>query len=128
MPDIEIHPDKIGGPTTDALDGLALEYRYSTGNHYRLSFGPAGVWFHLLGDVDEFPRGPLPYRARELRDRMYLVSWIVRPGIHVALVVDLDQSKIHVSAMMPPTQWEFFDIGEILAVEQADPALIDARA
>jgi len=45
------------------------------------------------------------------------VTWTVKPGIHVTLLLDLTERVIHVSAMMPPNQWEFFDIGRLLSVE-----------
>jgi hypothetical protein len=97
-------------PPSPALHNLVLDYEYSIGNSYRLSFDDNfGVTFQMLNDGSE-PRGPLPYLARELREGQYLVHWHVRQyGIHVALVVDLAEKKISVAALMPPGSWEFFD-------------------
>jgi pyridoxine 5'-phosphate synthase PdxJ len=41
---------------------------------------------------------------------------VKQAGIHVSLVIDLTQSRMDVSAMMPPNRWEFFDTGEITSV------------
>jgi MoaF N-terminal domain len=111
-------PDKIGGPSTRELDGTVIEYRYTTGHHYRMNFAAAGITFTQLDIPGGHTVGPIPYRARQLREDFFLVSWIIKPGIHVSLILDFEQLRIHVSAMMPPNQWEFFDIGELLHVDR----------
>lgn len=112
-------PDKISGPSTTELAGTVVEYRYSTGNHYRMEFDAESLSFDHL--VPAGPTiGPLPYRARRLRDDLFLVCWIIKPGVHVALIMDFASRQIHVTAMMPPNQWEFFDIAEVLYV-RPDP-------
>lgn len=126
------HEDMVGGELTTELAGSQFEYQYSTGNHYRITFVEAGVRFEMLeGANGEAPPppidphgnpvdvlAPLPYRARKLRDDLFLVHWILRPGIHVSLVLDLGQQRVHVAAMMPPNQWEFFDVAEMIAVSR----------
>ncbi|TWV33802.1 hypothetical protein FRZ03_29315 [Streptomyces misionensis] len=109
--------DKIGGPSTTELDGMSVEYVYSTGNHYRMEFGADTLTFRLLAGSAPPHTVTLPYRARLIRSGLYLVTWTVKPGIHVTLLLDLAERTIHVSAMMPPNQWEFFDIGRLLSVE-----------
>lgn len=112
--------DKIGGPSTTELEGVVVEYRYSTGNHYRMEFAAETLTFDHV-----FPAGPtigpLPYRGRTLRDDQFLVSWIIKPGVHVALVVDFASRQIHVAAMMPPNQWEFSDVAELISVRRPGP-------
>ncbi len=102
--------DYADGPSSPGLLNTTLEYEYSIGSSYRLMFdGDFGVTFHLLNDGSE-PRGPLPCRVREIRPSMYLVHWLVKQfSIHVALVVDLEMSRLSVAGAMPPGQWEFFD-------------------
>ncbi|MEV6836325.1 MoaF N-terminal domain-containing protein [Streptomyces sp. NPDC051133] len=115
--------DKIGGPATTELAGTLIEYTYSTGNRYRMEFGPDTLTFHLLEGSAPPHTVTLPYRARLVRPGLYLVTWTVKPGIHVTLLVDLTERVVHVSAMMPPNQWEFFDIGHLTEVRQPeDPA------
>lgn len=112
-------PDRIGGPSTTALAGTVLEYRYSTGNRYVMRFAEETLSFDHV--VPEGPTiGPLPYRARELRAELYLVTWIIKPGVHVSLVVDFASGQVHVSAMMPPNQWEFFDVAELLSAHRPE--------
>lgn len=122
IPPLEPQEDFIGGISSSALFGAVIEYRYSRGTRYRLSFDTDHhVRFDELSAVDG-PRTPtLPCRVRALRDGQYLVHWIVKPaGIHVSLVIDLAESRIDVSAMMPPNRWEFFDTGEITRVVLSD--------
>ncbi|ANP53149.1 hypothetical protein J2Z21_006838 [Streptomyces griseochromogenes] len=109
--------DKIGGPSTTELAGTVIEYTYSTGNRYRMEFDPQTLTFHLLEGSAPPHTVTLPYRARLIRCELYLVTWIVKPGIHVTLLVDLAERLVHVSAMMPPNQWEFFDLGHISVVQ-----------
>jgi phenolic acid decarboxylase len=106
--------DLVGGPTTTELAGACLVYRYSTGPSYRLEFTDKTVTFQLRTDPVVASRaGTLPYRARKLRDDLYLVHWLPPTRtVHVALVIDLARRKIHVSGLMPGRQ-EFFDMGEI---------------
>ncbi|WP_406236893.1 MoaF-related domain-containing protein [Nocardia sp. NBC_01009] len=113
------HPDLIGGPSTTELAGTVIEYRYTTGNHYRMTFTADNLGFVLLSDPNRHAVDAIAYRARKLREDFYLVCWTLKPGIHVALLLDFEQRQVHVTAMMPPNQWEFFDIGEILQAERA---------
>ena len=111
MPHLSYQPaDYVDGPSSPGLANTVLDYSYSKGNEYRLSFdGDFGVTFQMMNDGSE-PRGPLLYRCRELRPDMYLVHWFVKQfSIHVSLVIDLELKKISVAAIMPPGQWEFFD-------------------
>jgi len=106
-------PDLVGGPTTTALDGRTLVYRYSTGRRYRLRFTAETVTFDQPDDPAE-PARTVPYRARELRDGLVMVHWIVKPiPAHVTLIVDLERRQLHASALMPPNRFELFDIAEI---------------
>lgn len=118
------HADAVDDATSDALLGCSLEYTYSTGSRYRLDFDlEHRLTFEQLGlPAGAAPPAPvLPYRIRELRPDQLLVHWIVpAAAIHVALVIDLAERRIHVSAMMPPNRWEFFDTGVITAVVRAD--------
>ena len=108
--------DKITGPFSDDLAGRTVEYRYSTGNHYRMAFGPRQLTFLQLNAPDPHAPVPLAYLARELRPGQYLVHWAVKPAnIHVALVFDLDAGTVHVSALMPGG-WEFFDSARIVSI------------
>ncbi|HEU0101171.1 MAG TPA: MoaF N-terminal domain-containing protein [Mycobacteriales bacterium] len=111
MPHLSYQPaDYADGPSSPGLANTVLEYTYSKGNQYRLSFdGDFGVSFQMMNDGSE-PRGPLPYRCRELRPGQYLVHWLVKEfSIHVSLVIDLEMDQISAAAVMPPGQWEFFD-------------------
>lgn len=114
-------PDQVSGPDTDIMHGLVLDYTYSGGRHYQLSFDHDHRVTFAMPDVPrpaglpEYAKPPLlSYRARELKPGLVLVHWIVKPAaIHVALTIDLDEKKLHVGAMMPPNRWEFFDTAVI---------------
>jgi MoaF N-terminal domain len=103
---------EIGGPSTKELAGTKLLYEYSTGRKYQLSFDPDNVTFLFVKDPAAKPVS-LPYRARKIRENLFLVHWLNREGhIHVALLLDLERRQVHVSALMPGGI-EFFDIAEI---------------
>ncbi len=112
--------DKIAGPFSDDLAGRILEYRYSTGNRYRLAFGTAQLTFVHLNAPQPHEPVPLGYVARQLRNAQYLVHWAVKSAsIHVALVVDFEAGTVHVSALMPGG-WEFFDSARIVNITSAE--------
>lgn len=112
--------DKIAGPFSDDLAGRTVEYRYSTGNHYRMAFGPEQLTFLQLNAVEPHEPVPLAYIARQLRPDQYLVHWAVKPAnVHVALVFDLGARTVHVSALMP-AGWEFFDSARIVSIESTE--------
>lgn len=105
-------PDEIGGPSTQELAGTKLLYEYSTGRKYLLEFTPDKVAFTFVKDPTA-KKTFLPYRARKIRESLYMVHWIVKDAhIHVTLLIDLEKNHVHVSAMMPGGI-EFFDIAEI---------------
>ena len=115
--------DKIAGPFSDDLAGRTVEYQYSTGNHYRLTFGSERLTFAHLNAPEPHEPVSLAYVARQLRPAQYLVHWAVKPaGIHVALVIDLDAETVHVSALMPGG-WEFFDSARIVSIRAAQSSL-----
>jgi len=111
-------PDEIGGPSTKELKGLHLLYRYTSGREYQLDFDADTVTFLLHHDPhgkpgDVHTSATLHYRARKLRDGLYLVHWLNRSptmgNIHVALIIDLQRRLMHASAIMPGG-FELFDM------------------
>jgi len=118
-------PAEIGGPMTKEMAGLKLFYTYSTGREYELTFDADTVTFLPHKDPTappgtKFTPGSLHYLARRVRTDLYLVHWLVRSptmgNIHVALLVDLKEKHVHVSALMPKGV-EFFDIADIQTME-----------
>ena len=104
-------PDEVNLESAVDLDGLVIEYTYSSGRAYELTFYDDRVTFAQLNTPA--PRITLPYRARPLADQMYLVHWLVPGRIgHVSLIVDLESMRIHGSALMPG-QMELFEEGPI---------------
>lgn len=105
-------PDRIGGPSTTELAGLAVTYAYSTGERFHIEFRAGDLEMHPLDhpDVGTFT---IPYRARLLRDGLYLVGWTGRdPVLHVCLVLDIERRQVHVCGLMPGG-WEYFDVAEV---------------
>lgn len=119
IPPMDPEADYVGGTMSDALLGAVIEYRYTRGTEYRLTFDDRfQLRFEELSAVRHPPTPTLPYRARAIREGQLLVHWIVKPAsIHVSLVIDLEESKVHVAAMMPPNRWEFFDTAELTRVQ-----------
>lgn len=109
--------EEIGGPSTKELAGTKLLYEYSTGRKYQLNFDPDNVTFIFVKDPAAKPMS-LPYRARKIRENLYMVHWLNREGhIHVTLLLDLERRQVHVSALMPGGI-EFFDLAEIEKTER----------
>ncbi|MFO1265366.1 MAG: hypothetical protein U1F67_00330 [Rubrivivax sp.] len=122
-------PAEIGGPSTREMAGLTIHYKYSLGRDYQLSFDADTVTFlpfRIPSDPPgtKYEPGTLHYRARLIRPDLYLVHWLVRPptgsNIHVALLVDLKERHVHVSALMPGGL-EFFDIADIQTIHWDKP-------
>lgn len=122
-------PAEIGGPSTREMAGLTIDYKYSGGREYRLSFDADTVTFlpfRIPGDAPgtKYEPGTLHYLARSIRPDLYLVHWLVRPpngsDIHVTLLIDLEQRHVHVSALMPGGV-EFFDIADIQQITWKKP-------
>lgn len=121
------HDDFIEeSPLSTALHGLAIEYRYSNGRHYRLTFtDDFEVEFEYLnqlemeGEVLAVNVPPIAYRARDIRPGLTQLHWILKEAnIHVSITVDFDARRMYVAAMMPPNKWEFWDSADILSVER----------
>lgn len=122
-------PAEIGGPSTKEMAGLTIRYKYSVGRDYQLSFDADTVTFLpfvIPGDPPgtKYQPGTLHYRARLVRPGLYLVHWLVRPpdggNIHVAMLVDLKERHVHVSALMPGGM-EFFDRADIQTISWKKP-------
>jgi hypothetical protein len=122
----EVPPAEIGGPSTQEMKGLTLHYQYSTGREYQLAFDSETVTFVQFAETGGKPLakpsepGVMHYRARKIRDQLYLVHWINRSptmgNIHVALVVDLREHVMHCSALMPGGV-ELFDEAHMKTVD-----------
>lgn len=118
--------DEVGGVSSNALFGAVVEYEYSTGRSYRLSFDRDDhvtfEWINQppLAEGAVFPPQTLAYRARELRPELFLVHWLNKQfHIHVSLTLDLQQNSINVAAMMPPNSWEYWDTAQIVSVTRS---------
>lgn len=115
--------DVVIGPLSELLNGRIVHYRYTSGREYTLTFKDGDVTFEML-DGPNFKkdeagglRVTLPCHVREIHPNEFLVHWLVpgREG-HVALVIDIPNAKIFVSALMPQ-KWEFFDVATIMSVK-----------
>jgi hypothetical protein len=115
--------DVVAGADNSIMDGLILEYRYTSGREYRLTFTTEQVTFEMLDSPAYKPEYAipvsLPYYARPLREKQVLVHWMVPSRVgHVALVIDFAEHKIYASALMP-FKMEMFDVADISKVTQA---------
>jgi hypothetical protein len=115
--------DVVAGADNSIMHGKTLEYRYTSGREYRLTFTSEQVTFEMLDSPAYKPEYAipvsLPYYARTLRENQVLVHWMVPGRIgHVALVIDFAEQKIYASALMP-FKMEMFDVAEISKVTQA---------
>jgi phenolic acid decarboxylase len=128
MPRLEDH---IGGPATKDLAGTRLLYTYSTGITYELIFDADDTVRFRQPDVPISPDAPKPkhpvtYRARKIRQNLYLVHWLLRDVaiVHVTLLIDFEEQHVHVCAYMPGG-WEFFDMATFKEVERPQVTVPD---
>jgi hypothetical protein len=114
--------DVVAGADNSIMHGKVLQYRYSSGREYRLTFTTEQVTFEMLDAPVYKPEYAipvaLPYYARTLREDQVLVHWMVPNRVgHVALVIDFAAGKIYASALMP-FKMEMFDVADISLVSQ----------
>jgi hypothetical protein len=115
--------DVVAGADNSIMHGKTLEYRYTSGREYRLTFTSEQVTFEMLDSPAYKPEYAtpvsLPYFARPLRENQVLVHWMVPGRVgHVALVIDFAERKIYASALMP-FKMEMFDVADISKMTQA---------
>jgi hypothetical protein len=104
--------DPVG--ETDDLIGFIVEYSYPSGPHYILSFKSGIVDFRSPwpGEKREPPKGPegdIYYKARKIKEGIYLVHWIVNWQAHIALLFDFEEKRTICAALMGKT--ELWDVG-----------------
>jgi hypothetical protein len=119
-------PDEIVGPFTQDLAGVSLTYRYSTGGDYYITYGTDTVTFRLpLPDGTHTPPITVPYYARKLRPKIYMVHWInPERTVHVTQVLDAKNREVNVSALMPG-QWQLFDVGHVSEIVKPSNSTLD---
>ncbi|KAL2846677.1 hypothetical protein BJY01DRAFT_247108 [Aspergillus pseudoustus] len=123
--------DIIGGPMSSGLVGRTFQYAYPAGIRYRISFDQDNVYFKSLPHEKLPARSDkiltLPYRARELRENLYLAHWMVaeRKG-HITLTFDLQKRIVNCASLMPG-EFELFEVAEFEeALENGEGALYHA--
>jgi len=82
-----------------ALVGAELEYVFESGRRYRARYADQTVHFELLEPVvPNPPSHTLRYRAKTIREGVYLVAW---EGFDYqpVFVIDLVERKVHTRAV-----------------------------
>jgi len=112
-----------GAPATHAaLAGTELVYRFPLGRTYRARYTEEAVHFTLLEPVQaEPPSATLAYRARRIRDGLFLVAWVGEPRFHTTLLIDLPGRVLHASALRDG-QHAFFETARIVKIGRIDAA------
>ncbi len=102
----------------DDLVGFVADYVYPNGLHYVLSVerdkldffspwpgeeraGPPEVPQSPAGVNAPDVTGGVDYRARKIREGLYMVHWIVNWEIHVTLLLDFERNRTICGALMP---------------------------
>lgn len=88
--------------------GKTFSYDYPSGPTYRISFDETHVYFKTPA-LPDYPCVALKYRAKELREDQYLITWF-GPGriAYVGLVLDVREQRVD-SAVCMPGSYEIFD-------------------
>lgn len=119
-------PDEIIGPFTQDLVGVSLTYHYTHGGDYFITYGTDTVTFKLpLPDGTQTPPITVPYFARKIRPKIYMVHWTnPERTVHVTQVLDARNREVNVSALMPG-QWQLFDVGVVTKITKPANSTLD---
>lgn len=111
---------RVPADTDTAANGLAgilLEYRFESGRRYQAFYAERAVSFELLEPLlAEPPKGTLPYRAKPIRDGLFLVSWEEIEFAPVFLI-DLRAREIHTRARLENGE-SFFATAKIISLSR----------
>ena len=88
---------------TQKLNGTNITYSYSGGRSYNVKIEKVGISYQFLtGSKPEKWWGPFPYKAIEVENSVYFLSWYEDGyGDYVTLLIYFDKSILYGSAIIP---------------------------
>ncbi|MDJ0630213.1 MAG: hypothetical protein QNJ44_18305 [Rhodobacter sp.] len=87
----------------ELMDGTTIDYIYSGGLHFVVSFRDGLASYEAIGDTGGVSsrNSDIPYRSREIRPGLIHTVWHEESiGDLVSLVIDLDAGKIYSAALL----------------------------
>jgi len=101
------------------LNNTQITYNYTTGRSYNVKFEETGVSYrYLSGSKPEKWWGPFPYKAFEVEDRVFMVSWFEAGyGDYVTLLINLNNHLLYGSAILEGNSVHFHG-AKIIDVKQ----------
>ena len=89
--------------TAQLMDGKTIDYIYSGGLHFIVSFKDGLASYKAVGDTGGVSNenSDIPYQSREIRPGLIHTVWHEEEiGDLVSLVIDLDANKIYSAALL----------------------------
>ncbi|MCP4319274.1 MAG: hypothetical protein GY789_25635 [Hyphomicrobiales bacterium] len=85
------------------MDGMTIDYTYSGGLHFVVTFRNGLASYRAVGDTGGVSNrnDDIPYESREIRPGLIHTVWHeANIGDLVSLVIDLDANRIHSAALL----------------------------
>lgn len=85
------------------MDGITIDYTYSGGLHFIVSFRDGLASYRAVGETDGVSDANenIPYQSREIRPGLIHTVWHETDiGDLVSLVIDLDANKVYSAALL----------------------------
>ena len=85
------------------MDGMTIDYTYSGGMHFVVTFRDGLASYEAVGDTGGVndANDDIPYQSREIRPGLVHAIWHETDiGDVVSLVIDLDAGKIYSAALL----------------------------
>ena len=91
------------GELTQKLNGTNISYSYTGGRSYNLKIDAIGISYQFLtGSKPKKWWGPFPYKAIEVEENVYFLSWYEDGyGDYVTLLIYFDKNILYGSAIIP---------------------------
>jgi hypothetical protein len=89
-------------PDASLLDGLELDYTYSSGGHLIASFYAGQLKYRWLsGPFEGVEESGLTYKSKKIGPEQYVINWHDLDNSNfVTLIIDLEKKVLHSSALL----------------------------
>ena len=89
-------------PDASLLDGLELDYTYSSGGHLIASFYAGQLKYRWLsGPFEGVEESDLTYKSKKIAPEQYVINWHdLNHSNFVTLIIDLEEKVLHSSAVL----------------------------
>jgi hypothetical protein len=93
---------KSQSPDASLLDGVELDYTYSSGGHLITSFYAGQLKYRWLsGPFEGVEESDLTYKSKKIGPEQYVINWHDLDNSNfVTLIIDLEKKVLHSCALL----------------------------